>query len=189
MIKKRVLTILNAKKDKVRKAAYRDLHMYAERVAGYAVDAIAELWSFEGKDISDTLGARVLADKLERAVGILGKVMDQADRRVFKGENVPASEKIVSFFEEHTDIIVKGGRDTEYGHKVFLSGGASTMILDCLIVRGNPADSDRYRQMLDRHNENYGRMPSQVSADRDRYNCIIKYYPMRMIIRSIVSLG
>lgn len=165
VVKKRVLSILNAKKEKVRKVAYRDLLMYAERVAGYAVDAIAELRSFEGNDINDTFGARALADKLERAVGILGKVMDQAERRVFKGEQVPASEKVVSFFEEHTDIIVKGGRDTEYGHKVFLSGGSSTMILDCLIVRGNPADTDRYRQMLDRHNENYGRMPSQVSAD------------------------
>lgn len=165
VVKKRVLAILNAKKDKVRKSAYRDLLMYAERVVGYAVDAIAELRSFEGNDISDTLGARSLADKLERALGILGKVMDQAERRVFKGENVPASEKVVSFFEEHTDIIVKGGRDTKYGHKVFLSGGASTMILDCLIVRGNPADTDRYKQMLDRHNENYGLMPCQVSAD------------------------
>jgi IS5 family transposase len=163
--KKRVLVILNAKKDKVRKAAYRDLLMYAERVVGYAVDAIAELRSFAGDEISDTLGARALADKLERAVDIFGKVMDQAERRVFKGENVPASEKVVSFFEEHTDIIVKGGRDTEYGHKVFLSGGASTMILDCLIVRGNPADSDRYQQMLERHSGYYGRMPSQVSAD------------------------
>lgn len=29
----------------------------------------------------------------------------------------------------HTDIIVKGRRDTEYGHKVFPTGGASTMVL------------------------------------------------------------
>jgi len=165
VVKKRVLSILNARKDEVRKAAYKDLLMYAERVVGYAVEAITELGSFEGNSINDTIGARALADKLERAVGILRKVIDQAERRVFKGENVPASEKVVSFFEEHTDIIVKGGRDTEYGHKVFLSGGTSTMILDCLILRGNPADVDRYKQMLDRHSGYYGRMPSQVSAD------------------------
>jgi len=165
VVKKRVQSILNAKKEKVRKVAYRDLLMYAELVVGYVINAIAELRSFEGNDINDTCGARALADKLERAVGTLGKVMDQPERRVFKGEQVPASEKVISFFEEHTDIIVKGGRDTEYGHKIFQSGGSSTMILDCLIVRGNPADTDRYRQMLDRHNENYGRMPFQVSAD------------------------
>ena len=63
-----------------------------------------------------------LARNLERAVGILRKVIDQTVRRVIKREKVPASEKVVSFFEEHTDIIVKGRRDTQYGHKVFLTG-------------------------------------------------------------------
>ncbi len=33
---------------------------------------------------------------------------------------VPATEKIVSIFEEHTDIIVKGSRDIQYGHKINL---------------------------------------------------------------------
>jgi len=84
---------------------------------------------------------------------------------VFKGEKVPASEKIVSFFEDHTDIIVKGKRDTEYGHKIFLSGGASCMILGCLILRGNPADSDQYQALLEQHRHVYGRMPRQVTAD------------------------
>ncbi len=163
--KKRTLTILNARKDALRKAAYRDLLAYAERVAGYAEAAIPELRSFQGSDPRDTLAALALADRLERAVGLLGKVIDQTRRRILNNEKVPASEKIVSFFEEHTDIIVKGGRDTLYGHKVFLSGGASTLILDCLIERGNPADSDRYRPLLQRHEERFGRMPRQVAAD------------------------
>ena len=104
-------------------------------------------------------------DNLERAVGILRKVIDQTVRRVIKGEKVPASEKVVSFFEEHTDIIVKRRRDTQFGHKVFLTGGASNLILDCLIERGNPADSDRYQDLLERHKEQFGRAPRQVSAD------------------------
>jgi len=163
--KKRTLTILNARKDALRKAAYRDLPAYAARVAGYAEAAIPELRSFQGSDPRDTLAARALADRLERAVGLLGKVIDQTRRRILNNEKVPASEKIVSFFEEHTDILVKGGRDTLYGHKVFLSGGASTLILDCLIERGNPADSERYRPLLQRHEERFGRMPRQVAAD------------------------
>ena len=163
--KKRVLAIVNAKKDTIRQAAYRDLLAYAERVAGYAVAAIPELRSFEGADPRDTFAACALAENLERAVGLLRRVIDQTRRRVFQNEKVPASEKIVSFFEEHTDILVKGGRDTLYGHKVFLSGGASALILDCLVERGNPADSDRYRQLLQRHEDRFGRMPRQVAAD------------------------
>lgn len=59
-----------------------------------------------------------------------------------------SSEKVVSIFEPHTDIIVKDRRDTLYGHKVCLAGGKSNLILDCVIVDGNPADttlSCRYR--------------------------------------------
>jgi len=165
VVKKRVMTILNAKKDEARQKAYRDLLHYAHLVKGYAESAIPELTGYEGHTLEDTFTGRELARRLIRAIRILGKVIDQTDRRVFKGESVPASEKIVSFFEDHTDIIVKKRRDTEYGHKVFLSGGASTMILGCLIVRGNPADTDHYQSLLEQHKAWYGRMPRQVSAD------------------------
>ena len=47
-------------------------------------------------------------------------VVEQTERRVFDGETVPASEKVVSLFEPHTDIICKGGRQTHYGHKINL---------------------------------------------------------------------
>jgi IS5 family transposase len=160
--KKRLLTILNTRKETVRLAAYRELISYAQRVVAYAETAIPALRSFEG---ADRLAALALADHLERAIGILMKVIDQTERRVIKGEKVPASEKIVSFFEDHTDIIVKGRRDTQFGHKVFLTGGVSNLILDCLIERGNPADSDRYQDLLERHKEQFGRVPRQVSAD------------------------
>jgi len=163
--KKRLMVILNTRKEQVRLAAYRELLSYAQRVAVYAESAIPALRSFEGTNISDSFAALALARNIERAVGILGKVIDQTVRRVLRGEKVPASEKVVSFFEEHTDIIVKGRRDTQFGHKVFLTGGASNLILDCLIERGNPADTDRYQDLLERHQEQFGRAPRQVSAD------------------------
>lgn len=84
---------------------------------------------------------------------------------MFREESVPASEKIVSFFADHTDSIVKGRRDIEYGHKVFLTGGASTMILGCLIVRDNSTDTDHYKSLLAQHGKWCGRVPGQVTAD------------------------
>jgi len=39
------------------------------------------------------------------------------------------------------------------------------MILGCLIVRGNPADTDQYQPLLEQHRQTYGRMPRQVTAD------------------------
>ena len=165
VVKKQALTILNAKKEKVRRDAYRKLLLYAGKVREYAVTAIPALSAHQAHEIADLFAGKALAEKLTRAVGILDKVIDQTDRRVFKGEKVPASEKVVSFFEDHTDIIVKKRRETEYGHKIFLTGGISTMILDCLIARGNPADSEQYVPVLERHKEQHGRMPRQVSAD------------------------
>ena len=162
VVKKRVMTILNARKEKTRQAAYRDLLQYAQRVVDYTLPAIDELRDYRGLEF---LSAQGIAAKLERAVGLLNKVIDQTQRRVINGEKVPASEKVVSFFEDHTDIIVKGQRDTTYGHKVFLTGGASTLILDCLIEPGNPADSDRYQPLLERQKHLLGRMPRQVCAD------------------------
>lgn len=165
VVKKRVLAIHNAKKEKVRQDAYRDLLTYAGKVREYALVAIPELRDHQPLELSQLFAGKVLAEKLARAIGLLEKVISQTERRVFKGEQVPASEKVVSFFEDHTDIIVKKRRTTEYGHKVFLTGGASTMILDCLILRGNPADSEQYATLLERQKELYGRMPRQTSAD------------------------
>jgi transposase, IS5 family len=96
---------------------------------------------------------------------LIGQVLAQTERRVFGGESVPAGEKIVSLFEPHADIIRKGGRDVEYGHKLNLTSGRSGLILDVVIEAGNPADSDRLLPMLERHITVYGRAPRQAAAD------------------------
>ena len=82
-----------------------------------------------------------------------------------KGKASPADQKVVSIFEEHTDVIVKDRRDTHYGHKICLTGGASNLILDCVILEGNPADTDLVEQMLDRQKQIYGRYPLKVALD------------------------
>jgi len=82
-----------------------------------------------------------LAIELQSLVRLAEQVIRQTELRVFQDQQVPSSEKIVSLFEPHTDIIVKDRRDTYYGHKVCLTGGKANLILDCLIVEGNPADT------------------------------------------------
>jgi transposase, IS5 family len=96
---------------------------------------------------------------------LIERIIGQSERRVLGGEQVPAGEKLVSLFEEHADIIVKGSRDVEYGHKLNLTSGRSGMILDLVIEKGNPADSDRLLPMLERHIDLYGQAPRQAAAD------------------------
>ena len=157
--KRRVLAVQYAKKEPQRKAAYRDLLKLATRSVGYAVAAIPVAKNHA------SIEALALGVELERYVDLSRRVIDQTERRVLRGERVPAAEKIVSIFEPHTDIIVKDRRDTYYGHKVCLCVGASNLITDCVITEGNPADSELTLTMLDRQREIYGRYPLKVSLD------------------------
>jgi IS5 family transposase len=159
------LEIQNTQKEKDRKAAYRDLLEIACQVRGYALEAIPQLYGFESSEAGDVIYARNLAQALERALSIFDRVIDQTRRRVLLGQKVAARDKIVSFFECHTDIIEKGRRRTTYGHKVFFCGGPSGLILGCRIERGNPADSERFKVLLEGQKSLFGRMPRQVSAD------------------------
>ena len=164
-VKKRVLKIHNSRKDEVKKECYKDLLDFAARVRDYGLSAIAVLATFKSPNPEHIILARILKDKLEEAINRLSRVTDQARRRVINGEKVPASEKIVSFFECHSDIIEKGNRETTYGHKVFLTGGESGLILDCIVERGNPADSSMFLPLMERQKNIYGRSPRQVAAD------------------------
>jgi len=96
---------------------------------------------------------------------LIEQIIAQSERRVLAGEPVPAGDKLVSLFEPHADIIVKGSRDVEYGHKLNLTTGRSGMVLDLVVEAGNPADSERLLPMLERHIAFYGQAPRQAAAD------------------------
>lgn len=101
----------------------------------------------------------------EQVLCRMSRAIDQTQRRVLKGEKVPAQDKIVSLFEAHTDIIVKDRRETQYGHKLNLTTGRAGFILDVVVEEGNPADSTRLKPMVERIKEIYGLLPKQVAAD------------------------
>jgi IS5 family transposase len=92
-------------------------------------------------------------------------VISQTSIRVFNDEKVPVSEKVVSLFEPHTDIIVKDNREVYFGHKLNLTSGKSSMILDIVIEPGNPADSERFLPMIENHIGTYGCPPQKITAD------------------------
>jgi hypothetical protein len=81
--------------------------------------------------------------EVDHYLPLIARVITQTQRRVFDGQTVPAGEKLVSLFEPHADIIVKGRREVQYGHKLNLATGQSGLILDVVIEAGNPADAER----------------------------------------------
>ncbi len=96
--KRRSIKIQNAKRMENRILPYRDLIAITEKTARSAAQALARL---EGLDKPDK-STFTLMEKLRRYGTLTERVIQQARRRVLKGETVPNKEKIVSVFEPHT---------------------------------------------------------------------------------------
>ena len=154
--KKRARTIEYARDRLKRIRHYRDLIRLTRSTLAYADQAAAQV-----SRAADPIAATLWQAGFRHDRPLIERIVAQTERRVLRGEAVPASEKIVSLFEPHADIIVKGGRDVQYGHKLNLTTGRSGLILDLVIEPGNPADSDRFLPMLERHIAFYGRRPDR----------------------------
>jgi len=163
--KRRMIGVMNARDRKSRKRHYLDLLKVTRKSLTYAQRAVCFLKGYLSADPAQMVLAQKMAEELETYTELTGQIIDQTERRVIHGESVPAPEKIVSLFEPHTDIIVKDHRDTFYGHKLCVTGGASNLITDCVICDGNPADTTLTDQMLNRQHDLYGRYPLKVALD------------------------
>ena len=139
---------------------YRELIKITRATLAYLDQAAPQLWQ-----VPDPTGVVLWQGEFRHYRPLIERIIWQAERRVLCGEAVAAGDKIVSLFEPHADIIVKGSRDVDYGHKLNLTTGRSGLILDLVIEAGNPADSERLLPMLDRHIAIHGQAPLQMAAD------------------------
>ena len=158
--KKRARAIEYARDRAKRVQHYRQLIKLTRATLAYADQAATQVWQ-----APDPMAVALWQAEFCHYRPLIERIIGQTERRVLHGEAVPANEKIVSLFEPHADIIVKGGREVQYGHKLNLTTGRSGLILDLVIEAGNPADSERFLPMLKRHIAFYGEAPRQTAAD------------------------
>ncbi len=85
---------------------------------------------------------------------------------------MPAGEKLVSVFEEHSSIIRRGkaGKETEYRQKVWIDEVDGRIVSGYRVLTGNPSDSTQLGPALENHKELFGKAPALVSADRGVYS-------------------
>ena len=159
LAKKRALAIQYSRSPVERVKLYRELIAVTRRTLGYVQATAAQI------PTGGSLAAEAWQAQVRHYQPLIERIIAQSERRVLRGETVPAQEKLVSLFETHADIILKGSRAPCYGHKLNLTSGRSGLILDLVIETGNPADSERFLPMLDRHIAIYGGAPRQAAAD------------------------
>lgn len=119
-----------------------------------------------------TQSAQRLVAIFETNLPRVEQVLDQAVRRIFQEEVVPANQKIVSLFEPHSDIIRrnKSGKETEFGHKVWFDEVDGGVVTRWQVLKGNPDEAQQWQPAIDHHIERFAHPPWQASADRGLYS-------------------
>ena len=114
--------------------------------------------------------AQRLRQQFDDLLPLVEQVIVQTERRVLKGESVPAAEKVVSLVEPHTQIICRGKappHDTEFGHKVdYAEVDGGLIIAWQVIATGNPPDESWLLPALREHQRLFHHAPHILAGDR-----------------------
>jgi transposase, IS5 family len=147
---------------------YRDLISVTTEVIDKAEEVTRKARTVRCTELLDTLKLKALCDEVTQVAALGRRVIDQSERRVFRGETVPADEKLYSLFEPHTDMIKRGKvyKPVEFGHKVLLVESRIGLITDYQVLDGNPIDSDQLVPSVQRHQKRFGKLPRVLAGDR-----------------------
>ena len=154
--------ISNARRRAQRLPYYKELLAIAADVLDRNQQVVDELDRVVNLEVQAVTAA--LSKELRRVHELGLRVVAQTRSRVIDGKSVKAKDKVLSLFEEHTDLIVQGNSMT-FGHKITLATGKSQLILDVVVERGNPADCTLALRTLERQIALYGRPPARAAFD------------------------
>jgi IS5 family transposase len=117
---------------------------------------------------SSNLELSAVALELEAYLPSMRTVAATARRANVQGEKVPASERVFSLFEPHTELIKRGKRQkpVEFGHKVLLCETEEKFITDYEVYEQQPPDCDLTQPVIERHQKLFGERPVVLAADK-----------------------
>jgi IS5 family transposase len=164
------------------KGAYQRLIKTTQASVKQAQEVLSAL-----RNQSSRTATRIAAE-LETFTPRVEQALDQTVRRVLQGESVPAKEKILSLFEPHVDIICRGkaGKETEFGHKVWLDEVDGGIVSQWRVLEGNPSDDEQWQPAIDHHLKQFEKPPNLASADRGVYSPDNEAYAHQKGVKRVV---
>jgi IS5 family transposase len=103
--------------------------------------------------------------KLVALLPLMNLVYQMTNDKEILGKQVPNDDKIFSIYELHTDIIVKGRRDSKFGHNVDLGTGKSNLILTCAIHGERVSDAEQFASTVGKLKSDYEKTPDSIVTD------------------------
>ena len=140
-------------------------------ILGARADAAAQRWARQ---------VEVFLPRVERAIA-------PTVRRVFKGEAVPAPEKIVSLFEPHTQVIVrhKAGQPVEFGRKLWLDEVEGGIVSGWRRLEAPGQAAPQLVPSLVAHQQRFGQPPWLLTADRGVFSPLNEAQAERAGVRRV----
>jgi IS5 family transposase len=133
--------------------------------------------------------AQRVCEQLDHFLPLVDQAIEQAQRRVLEGEQVPADEKLLSLFEPQTQIIRrhKAGKPTEFGRKLWLGEVEGGIISEYrLLANGGGLDHPELPASLEAHQQRFGRPPNLLAGDRGVFSTANEELAQQLKIKQIV---
>jgi hypothetical protein len=166
------MTHARRKKDarRVRKAVLREMKKLSKIIAAHAErhrELLEQRW--QETDLQEG-EVRQIAGRIGSVLEQLPAAIRQAHERIIGERQVKNDEKILSLYEGHAAVYVRGkaGAEVEFGSQLLLGESQSGVIVDWELVDGNPqADTKMLSRSLERTKQTgVGHSIREVSGDR-----------------------
>src|SRR3990172_4572199 len=144
------------------KAAFRTLIERTGWIVAIAGEFCAQAAS------RNNLAVAAVALELKPYLPSMRTIVATATRAQIEGQTVPASDRVFSLFEQHTELIKRGRREkpVEFGHKVLLCQTVEKFITDYEVYEKQLADCDLTESVIRRHEKLFGTRPEVLAADK-----------------------
>lgn len=157
---------------KRRKAILRQMKRLAKRVHNHAQAHLDELATRRSETTLSEGQARVIIRRLENVIQQLPAAIKQAHERIIGGRQVKNEDKILSLYDDHVEVIVRGkaGAEVEFGNKLTLVENKQGLIIDYQLHRDNPSDSKLVEPSIQRMKNAMGLPIKTLWSDRGMFS-------------------